>query len=158
MGCIRNRPGEPPRCIQTYFYDYSEQALIRTNQMARAKDCNIELDKKLFFMLEEILKDVHNKYLTAFLQIKELINEKKLNPEEVKVFIENTPVNNKTLYLQHHRGSYHIPTAPEVSILMPTNHPPETTSRQVIISYRDAIGDEQLRSSPDYSGSYDPLK
>jgi hypothetical protein len=43
--------------------------------MARAKNCNIEFDKKLFFMLEEILKDVHNTYLTAFLQIKELINE-----------------------------------------------------------------------------------
>jgi hypothetical protein len=44
MGCIRDCPGEPPRCIQTYFYDSSEQALIQTNQMARAKDCNIEFD------------------------------------------------------------------------------------------------------------------
>jgi hypothetical protein len=158
MGCIRNRPGEAPRCIQTYFYDSSEQALIRTYQMARAKNCNIEFDKKLFFMLEEILKDVHNTYLTAFLQIKELIHEKKLNPDEVKVCIENTPVNTKTLYLQQHRGRYNIPTAPEVSILMPTDLPPETTSRQVVISYRDAIGDEQLRSFPDYSGSYDPLQ
>jgi hypothetical protein len=48
MGCIRSRPGEPPRYFQTYFYDSSEQALIRTNQKARAKDCNIKFDKNCF--------------------------------------------------------------------------------------------------------------
>jgi hypothetical protein len=77
-------------------------------------------------MLEEILKDIHNKYLTAFLQIKGIINEKKINPDEVKVCIENTPVNTNTLYLQHHKGRYNILTAPEDSILMPTDLPPCT--------------------------------
>jgi hypothetical protein len=55
-----------------------------------------------------------------------------------------------------HPGRHHLPTAPEVSILLPVNVP-VNSERSIVCSARGSEGSNNLSFFPDYHRSYMPL-
>ena len=143
-----------PVCIQTYFYDPQEQAKLRAKRLSSSKNIqDQERFERIFFALHSIIIHAENKYLQAFLNLKEFVDNNNLNVKEIRFQLHDTknPKDNK------HRGCYNLPSCTEISILLPKEIPPNA-NRMMICDYRySSNGKHGLKFFPDYHRAYDPM-
>jgi hypothetical protein len=66
-----------------------------------------------------LVDEANNTYIASFLTVVEWIRQKRIDPEEVQIQLHETE---KPGHGQH-AGRFHLPTAPEVSVLLPSRGP-----------------------------------
>jgi len=154
IGPLIPNENKNPVCLQTYFYDPQQQARIRAKQLNPSENKkNEERDERIFFALHEIIIHAQNKYLEAFLNLKEFVRKENLNPNEILFQLHDTtnPKNNE------HPGRYHLPSCPEISILLPNEIPPNA-KRIMVCNYRNSSKNSNqlgLKFFPDYHQAYE---
>ena len=80
-----------PVCIQTYFYDPQEQAKLRAKRLSSSKNKqDQERFEKIFFALHSIIIHAENKYLQAFLNLKEYVDNNHVNVKEIRFQLHDT--------------------------------------------------------------------
>ena len=147
-----------PACLQTYFYDAEFQANHRALRAANSSIREAELSRRrdIFRFLHKILvNECNNSYIHSFLNINEYIRVNNIRPETLLIELHATTKPEAG----HHPGRYHLPTAPEVSLLTNVNHPPGS-HQTIICSVRAREGEESgadLRMFKDYHRSVTPL-
>lgn len=154
IGSITNHSSSTPKCLQVYFYDPSYQATLRSSQLNRTSrtDSEMQLELTIFTSLEQILRR-NNSYLQSFFSIDEFIRMENLNPEEIRIELHETtkpPIG-------EHRGRYNLPSAPEVSALMPEFI--ANSKRNIVCNFRSTINNDtsNLAFFTECHRSYDPL-
>ena len=143
-----------PKCLQVYFYDEQVQSEIRASRNRPNNDTDYQKEIRIFRKLQTILQQ-NNTYLRSFITVNEYITNSNHNPEEISFELHATdkPSN------QQHPGRFHLPSAPEIALLLPGSIP-ENSTRTMVCSVRQSShnpNNEQLVSFPDYHKSYDPL-
>jgi hypothetical protein len=117
IGSLLANDESDAECLQVYFLDPDYQAELRaTRYLSDARAAPDEQDVQIFSMLRTALIDeANNTYITSFLTVVEWIRQTRANPEEVQIQSHETekPAG-------QHMGQYHLPAAPEVSILLPS--------------------------------------
>ena len=116
IGPMLAQEGQPPSFLQIYFLDSEEQATRRAQQFSdNASERQRQLDIAIFEKLRIILEECENSYLHSFQSVNEFVQTSDIDPTEVSIQLHATdrPTNNQ------HPGRYHLPTAPEISVLMP---------------------------------------
>lgn len=101
-------------------------------------------------------QEAHNTYISSFLTVSEWIQQSGHNPEEISIELHETerPSGGQ------HPGRYHMPTAPEVSILLPSREQMASSKASIVCSVRPQAneeGTEQLHIIRNHHRSYSPL-
>jgi hypothetical protein len=143
-----------PTFLQVYFFDPNWQSEHRVASMRFGGEFVAEqhhLDVEIYQILHQCLTE-HHSYIQSFLTVKEYLDRLEVNPTELCIQLHATsrPGNGE------HPGRYHLPTAPEISLLMPTN-PPADAMRSIICAVRQG-NENLLQTFQDYHRSYDPLQ
>ncbi|KAL7542017.1 hypothetical protein ACHAXR_012464, partial [Thalassiosira sp. AJA248-18] len=149
-------------CIQAYFCDPSSQDSYRANRnQPSAVDRDIQ--ESVFRTLRLVLtEDCTNRYLQSFFSVNEYIQNNNLNPEEVRLELHATTSPQPGI----HNGRLNLPSAPEISLLLPVHQPMDAqrvvvcSARQTAASFQrfrnEGINDD-LEFFQDYHQSYMPL-
>ena len=108
----------------------------------------------LFHMLHQMLLNAPNSHLQSFLSIKEYVETNNLNPAETFFEIHGT---DRPTPSNQHPGRFNLPTAPEISMLMPIAMPRDA-KKTIICNVRSATGSHELKLFQDYYRACDPLQ
>jgi hypothetical protein len=149
------------KCLQVYFLDPEYQANLRATRYLsnerRASASPDENDVRVFQMLHTSLTaEAHNTYITSFLSVVEWIRATNQNPEEVHIQLHETEKPSGG----QHPGRYHLPSAPEISILLPSREQMATSRSSIVCSVRPQVNDngtESLQIIRDHHRSIWPL-
>ena len=149
MGPLLQQEGSTqPNCMQTYFHDPKFQARHRSMRGSGSSE-DLELRTTIFRNLHRCLIDCNNSYLRSFLSVNEYITKHNLDPQEFSIVMHSTD----NIPAGHHPGRYHLPTAPEVTLLKNIN-PPDGAHRLVKVAVQGPQqpgGRDQLSNIPCYS-------
>jgi len=141
-------------CLQVYFCDPADQDRYSASRNTSSKiDREKEKNVRVFADLRRILtQEVTTTYLQSFFNINEFIEQEQLNPEEVHLVLHSSDKLEQGI----HPGRHRIPTAPDVSILLPI-HVPVNSEQSIVCSARGSEDSNNLRFFLDYHRSYMPL-
>ena len=107
-------------CLQTYFCDPVFQDRYRSSRVSNTGTStrNSNLKVSIFCTICQVLSPI-NTYLRSFVSVMEYIDRERLNPEEIRFELHATERPLQGI----HPGRLNLPTAPEISILMPVETP-----------------------------------
>jgi hypothetical protein len=126
------------KCLQVYFLDPDYQATLRaTRYLSDARAVPDEQDVEIFSRLRTSLVDeANNTYIASFLTVVEWIRQNRIHPEEVQIQLHETEKPGQG----QHVGRFHLPTAPEVSVLLPSREQMSISKSSIVCSVRPQVG------------------
>ncbi|KAL7555308.1 hypothetical protein ACHAWF_019019, partial [Thalassiosira exigua] len=157
VGPVTARPGSAIyNCVQTYFLDPAYQDSYRSTRYngslrGSSSDRCERKEVEIFAILRQVLT-AHNTYLHSFVNVMDYIRQNNLDVKEVKIELHATdhPVEGM------HQGRLNLPTAPEISLLMPSNMP-MNSQRTIVCNTVQSESGNDLVFFQDYHRSYSPL-
>ena len=146
-----------PMCLQTYFFDPSQQDIIR-NERVHGEKTSVAITRKrmrLFKTLRLMLHAAGNPYLRDFCTIDEYIKHNNLNPKELQFEIHSDI---KPSEERVHAGRYHLPGALHEMALLRPKAEIQDGNRKIVCWVRNPHPDQPaLQFYNDTHRSYDPL-
>ena len=126
------------KCLQVYFLDPDYQATLRaTRYLSDVRAAPDEQDVEIFSRLRTSLVDeANNTYIASFLTVVEWIRHNRIDPEEVQIQLHETEKPGQG----QHVGRFHLPTAPEVSVLLPSREQMSISKSSIVCSVRPQVG------------------
>ena len=145
---------QPTNCMQTYFRDAEYQDKLRASRNGGARSAQIHNKEiSIFQQLRlSLTQECSNSYLRSFVTVNEYIQQNNLNPDELQIELHAV---DKPAPGQH-IGRLHLPTAPEIALLLPTSIP-RNSERRVVCNVRSNNSNNDLQFIQDYHRSYIPL-
>ena len=117
IGPLIPKNGEPPKCIQTYFYGGTDATKWRLQNVKKAmRESEKKMYTRIFDKAHNILINANNKYIKSFQGVKDYV-EKHLKDKclDVKLVIHANKSDSKVT----HKGRLNGPTIDEIAILIP---------------------------------------
>lgn len=157
IGSLMPDDNSNAKCLQVYFLDPDYQASLRATRYSAEGAGPNQMDVQIFQRIHNSLtQEAHNTYISSFLTVSEWIQQSGHNPEEISIELHETerPSGGQ------HPGRYHMPTAPEVSILLPSREQMASSKASIVCSVRPQAneeGTEQLHIIRNHHRSYSPL-